>query len=147
MPRNNKYAVIVKHSIDDIDNVCIEYIPYVGGLQWMYNVLGCELVQMLTLEYYIPDFPVDEFPFVDLYIDDEGKLNGAPPTFPLYDIDGRLSDVIYGSLLFINGNDHTGDSYGLEKEEAILLVSYLFFQFATKTRFHVSSNVDFLHMI
>lgn len=50
---------------------------------------------------------------IDLWCNDEGKLNNMPPVAAIHDSDGRLVDVIAGPC-FIASHDDEGNTTGLD---------------------------------
>lgn len=115
----------------------------------MYGLLNCQFVEHLTPQHYFPEeftaYPQKDVPYSDIWIDEEGKLNGALPTFPIYDDQGDLVDVICGNLLFINGDNSTGESHGLTHDEAITLAYWVMSVLGCNTRFTIKHDIPDLH--
>jgi len=137
--KEHKWALLLEHNKESIADLDLHIIPYKGGLEWMYKLLRCEYVEHLTpINYFPPEFtayPIDEAPHSDIWIDEEGKLDGAPPTFPIYDEEGCLVDVIHGNMLFINGDNDTGESHGLTRTEAVCLAYWVMSIICVQTKF------------
>ena len=112
--KDHDYAVVVEHEVED--TVTIKIVKYEDSLEEMHRLTHSEIVEHIDPCLYFPTFPY--LRHVDCFVDEEGKLNGKYPTIPVYEEHGILVDCLCGSILFIEGNDETGENYGLTLEDA-----------------------------
>ena len=95
----------------------IEVVPFDPGLKYLQNLVGG------YLEHYIIDEGLNEL-YIDMWIDEEGKLkDGLIPTFALCH-DGQLIDVIFGNCVFSKYN-REGETLGLNEDEVVTVLKYL----------------------
>ena len=136
--KNHKYCVVVEHEIEDTVHVKIE--PYTDSLEEMHRLTHSDIVECIQPEIYFYNFPFMRQ--VDCFIDEEGKLNGKYPTMPVWNDRGILYDVMCGTLLFIDGSDETGETFGMTEEEAHKVADWAVSYLLDHTHFDVIFGFD-----
>jgi len=95
----------------------IEVVPFDPELKYLQNLVGG------YIEHYIIDEGLNN-QFIDMWIDEEGKLkDGLQPSFALCR-DGQLYDVIFGNCVFSKYN-REGETLGLDQDEVVVVLKYL----------------------
>lgn len=90
----------IKAVFVNADNRTVEDVEIERGLQPMYDLIGCRLVDLVRLS-----------DGDDLFVDDEG-LFSIEPTSPMF----RIGDAtLAGNGLIIGGNDDTGESCNVHR--------------------------------
>lgn len=75
------------------------------------------------LEHFIINEGLNQL-YIDMWIDDEGKLKGHKPTFLLCDDDGNPVDSIVGNCVFTK-YDTDGNTYGLTQDDINEVMAWL----------------------
>lgn len=83
-------------------------VPFNEELHYLQSLVGG------LIEHYIIDEELNEL-HIDMWIDDEGKMKGLPPTIALLH-EGELVDVIVGNCVFSKYNSE-GETLGLDAHE------------------------------
>lgn len=125
-----RFAVQFRHLSDD--EIEVKAVPYVDGLDEMYRLCNCDTIDIVNLQYHLPEYRdllnvVDhDYEHVVLVVDDNGKMFSKPPTLPLFH-EHRVYDIIMGDFIAIIGDDH-GETYGFEawSAEAMLTAFHLY---------------------
>jgi len=111
-------AFVVYKGIDLSDNKRkIEVRPFDDELSYLQGLVGG------YIEHYIISDELD-YKFIDMWIDEEGKLkDGLTPTFALLH-DHDLYDVIFGNCVF-SKYDLDGNTLGLTPDEVSQVIKFL----------------------
>ena len=115
---NNGKGFLVYKGIDDKRlRRQIEIRPFKEPLEYLQGLVGG------YLEHYIIDDKLDAN-YIDMWINEEGKLiEGLQPTFALLH-DGELYDVIFGNCVFSKYDDE-GNTLGLDEFEINRVIAFL----------------------
>lgn len=85
----------IKAVFVNADKRVVEDVEIERGLQSMYDMIGCRLVELVRLSH-------DD----DLFVDEEGLLS-IEPTSPMF----RIGDAtLAGNGIILGGNNETGES-------------------------------------
>ena len=116
--RNEKYAFAVYKGIDPKTlKRQIEVRPFDDELEYLQGLVGG------YIEHYVIDDKLDH-KFIDMWIDEEGKLKpDLEPTFALLH-DGQLYDVIFGNCVF-SKYDLDGNTLGLTPDDVSHVIAFL----------------------
>lgn len=96
-------------------NVDIE--PFKSDLKSLQNAVGG------TIEHFYIDPDLTD-QYIDMWIDDEGKLKGLDPVFLLLN-NGKPVDMIVGNCVFTK-YDKEGNTYGLSDHDMAIVREWLY---------------------
>ena len=116
--RDESKAFVVYKGIDEKKmKRQVEVRPFDDELEYLQDLVGG------WLEHYVIDRKLDHL-FIDMWIDEEGKLkDGLEPTFALMH-EGKLYDVIFGNCVF-SKYDLDGNTLGLSPDEVSHVIAFL----------------------
>ena len=116
--RDESKAFVVYKGIDEKKmNRQVEVRPFDDALEYLQGLVGG------YIEHYVIDSKLDHN-FIDMWIDDEGKLkDGLAPTFALMH-EGKLYDVIFGNCVF-SKYDLDGNTLGLTPDDVSRVIGFL----------------------
>lgn len=112
------YAVQMHHLTDEL--IEVKPVPYEDSLEEMYRLCDCDTIDIISLRNHIPEFQhifegiVLDNESIDIVLDDNGKIFKKPCTLPLF-YEHRVYDIINGDIIFIIGNNDTGETYGYSR--------------------------------
>lgn len=94
-----------------------EVLPFKNGIDILYQLIGCRTIDNAT---GIDDLMDNS---IDMWVDDEGLIDGRYPVFIFTDQKGNPTGQIVGNIVF-QTSDVQGESHGLTLEQVESLIDW-----------------------
>ncbi|MDJ0379085.1 DUF3846 domain-containing protein [Cryobacterium sp. PH31-L1] len=98
-------------TLDEMESICVDRMHTVTSLQ---QSIACDTFDVVRLDHDI-----------DLFVDDEGAINGSPLNLALTIIAHALGTpaVLFGNAIALGCDPNTGDSLSLTAEQVVRLTA------------------------